>query len=90
MGILAWIIFGLIAGGIAKLIVPGKDPGGCLVTAMIGIVGALIGGFLGTTVFHWGRVDGFDVRSFLIAIAGSILLLVAVRLVARKPPPPEA
>ncbi len=89
MGILAWILFGLIAGGIAKLIMPGKDPGGCLVTSLIGIVGALIGGFLGTTVFHWGRVDGFDVRSFLIAIAGSILLLLVFRLVARRRPPPE-
>jgi uncharacterized membrane protein YeaQ/YmgE (transglycosylase-associated protein family) len=81
MGILSWIVFGLIAGAIAKYIMPGKDPGGCLVTMLIGIAGALIGGFLGTEVFNWGRVTGFDLRSFLIAIGGAVLLLTLYRLV---------
>ena len=83
MGVLSWILFGLIAGGIAKYLLPGKDPGGCLVTALIGIIGAVIGGFLGTTVFNWGRVTGFDLRSFLIAIAGAVLLLALYRLLVR-------
>lgn len=84
MGFLAWILFGLIAGGIAKYLLPGKDPGGCLVTSLIGIAGAVIGGYLGTTIFDWGRVTGFDLRSFLIAIAGSIILLGIYRLLVRN------
>lgn len=84
MGILSWILFGLIAGAIAKFLMPGKDPGGCLVTIVIGILGALVGGFLGTAVFNWGRVTGFDLRSFLIAIGGAILLLLLYRLLVRR------
>jgi uncharacterized membrane protein YeaQ/YmgE (transglycosylase-associated protein family) len=80
MGVLSWIIFGLIAGGIAKYLLPGKDPGGCLATMLLGIAGALIGGFLGTHVFDWGTVTGFDLRSFGIAIAGAVLLLLLYRL----------
>ena len=72
MGVLSWILFGLIAGGIAKYLLPGKDPGGCLVTALIGIIGAVIGGCLGTTVFNWGRVTGFA------------LLLALYRLLVRR------
>ncbi|MBI4545408.1 MAG: GlsB/YeaQ/YmgE family stress response membrane protein [Gemmatimonadetes bacterium] len=84
MGILSWILFGLIAGAIAKFIMPGKDPGGCLVTVLIGIAGALIGGFVGTQLFNWGTVTGFNLRSFLIAIFGAILLLLGYRLVVRR------
>lgn len=84
MGLLAWILFGLIAGGIAKLIMPGKDPGGCLVTMLIGITGALLGGFIGTEVLDYGSVTGFNPRSFLIAIAGSMLLLLVYRLILRR------
>jgi uncharacterized membrane protein YeaQ/YmgE (transglycosylase-associated protein family) len=76
-----WIIFGLIAGGAAKLIMPGKDPGGCLVTSLLGIGGAVIGGFLGTHLFRWGTVTGFDLRSFGIAITGAIVLLLLYRIV---------
>jgi uncharacterized membrane protein YeaQ/YmgE (transglycosylase-associated protein family) len=91
MGFLSWVIFGLLAGGLAKFIMPGKDPGGCLVTALIGIIGSVIGGFLGTRLFHFGKVQGFDLRSLLIAILGSIVLLVLFRLVfaRRRPPKPE-
>ena len=82
MGILSWIIFGLIAGALAKFLMPGKDPGGFIVTVIIGIVGAVVGGFIGTQ-FGFGGVSGFDFRSFLVAIAGAMLLLFAYRLVKR-------
>lgn len=83
MNILTWVLFGLLAGGIAKLIMPGKDPGGCLVTVAIGVVGALIGGFLGTTVFNWGTVTGFDLKSLGIAVLGAVVLLLLYRLIVR-------
>jgi len=78
--ILVWMAFGLIAGALAKLIMPGKDPGGCLVTSAIGLIGALIGGFLGERIFGFGRVTGFNVRSLAIAILGAIVLLLIYRL----------
>jgi uncharacterized membrane protein YeaQ/YmgE (transglycosylase-associated protein family) len=78
--ILAWMLFGMIAGGLAKYIMPGKDPGGCLVTAAIGLLGALIGGFIGTHIFDFGTVTGFNIRSFAIAILGAIVLLSIYRL----------
>jgi len=82
MGILSWIIFGLIAGALAKLLMPGKDPGGFFVTVIIGIVGAIVGGFIGTQL-GFGGVSGFDFRSFLVAIVGAMLLLFGYRLVKR-------
>lgn len=85
MGLFSWIIFGLIAGGIAKFIMPGKDPGGCLATSLLGIAGALLGGGLGTHLFSWGTVTGFDFRSFGIAVAGSVLLLLLYRAVRPAP-----
>jgi uncharacterized membrane protein YeaQ/YmgE (transglycosylase-associated protein family) len=78
MGILSWILFGLIAGAIGKLIMPGDDPGGIIVTILIGIVGAVIGGFIGSLI-GFGGISGFDFRSLLIAVAGSLLLLFAYR-----------
>lgn len=83
MGIIAWIIFGLIAGAIAKLLMPGKDPGGFIVTIIIGIVGALIGGFIGRAI-GLGDVNGFDIRSFIVAIIGSIVLLLIYRMFAGR------
>ena len=82
MGILTWIIFGLIAGIIAKLIMPGRDPGGFFITILIGIAGALVGGFI-SSLLGLGGVQGFDIRSFLIAIVGSLLLLWAYRRLRR-------
>jgi uncharacterized membrane protein YeaQ/YmgE (transglycosylase-associated protein family) len=82
MNLFTWVLLGLLAGGIAKLIFPGKDPGGCLVTVGIGILGALIGGLLGTTVFGWGTVTGFNLKSLGIAILGSLVLLGIFRLLA--------
>nr|WP_298683818.1 GlsB/YeaQ/YmgE family stress response membrane protein [uncultured Dongia sp.] len=78
MGWLAWILFGLIAGIIAKFIMPGRDPGGIFVTIIIGIVGAMLGGWLATQ-FGLGAITGFDIRSFLIAVAGSLILLFIYR-----------
>lgn len=86
MGILAWIAFGLIAGAVAKFIMPGKDPGGCLGTAVIGILGAVIGGFVGTELLGIGSVTGFNLRSFGIAILGAIILLTLYRLFIEKRP----
>lgn len=78
MGILSWAIFGLIAGAIAKKIMPGKDPGGWFVTMLIGIAGALIGGFVGSLV-GLGTVTGFNIGSLLIAVGGALILLWAYR-----------
>jgi uncharacterized membrane protein YeaQ/YmgE (transglycosylase-associated protein family) len=83
MNLFTWVLLGLLAGGIAKLIFPGKDPGGCLATVGIGILGALIGGFLGTTVFGWGTVTGFNPKSLGIAVVGSLVLLAMFRVVVR-------
>jgi uncharacterized membrane protein YeaQ/YmgE (transglycosylase-associated protein family) len=84
MGILAWIILGLIAGAIAKAIMPGRDPGGFIVTALIGIVGAVIGGFLGNVIFGIGGVSGVDIRSILIAVVGALVLLWIYRMATRR------
>jgi uncharacterized membrane protein YeaQ/YmgE (transglycosylase-associated protein family) len=83
MGILSWILLGLVAGALAKLIMPGKDPGGFFVTILIGIVGALLGGFLGKFV-GLGKVESFDLGGIFIATVGSIILLIIYRLVMRK------
>ena len=78
MGLLAWIIFGLLAGAIAKFIMPGPDPGGIIVTILIGIAGAFVGGFIGSFL-GFGGVAEFDIRSLLIAVLGSIVLLFVFR-----------
>lgn len=83
MGLLSWIVFGLIAGAIAKMLMPGKDPGGCILTIIIGVVGALLGGFIATWL-GYGGISGFDFRSFLIAVLGSILLLGIWRMLAGR------
>ena len=83
MGILSWIILGLLAGGIAKFLMPGKDPGGCFITIILGIVGASVGGFIGTRL-GWGTVQSFDMRSLGIAIFGSLILLLIYRMIAGR------
>jgi uncharacterized membrane protein YeaQ/YmgE (transglycosylase-associated protein family) len=82
MGIITWVIFGLLAGLVAKLIMPGKDPGGVIITILIGIAGALIGGFIATSL-GYGGVNGFNLGSFIVAVLGSIILLFAYRLLRR-------
>lgn len=84
MGILAWIIVGLIAGAIAKAIMPGRDPGGFIVTALIGIVGAVIGGFLGQTLLGIGQTSGFNLPTILTAIVGALIVLFLYRLATRR------
>jgi uncharacterized membrane protein YeaQ/YmgE (transglycosylase-associated protein family) len=79
MGIIGWIILGLLAAAIAKAILPGNDPGGFIVTTLIGIAGALIGGFVATALGFGGLGTFFELRTWIIAIAGSLLLLFAVR-----------
>lgn len=74
MGILAWIVLGLIAGAVAKFIMPGKGPSGWIWTILLGILGALVGGFIGHSL-GWGDIHGFDIRSILLAIGGSLLCL---------------
>jgi uncharacterized membrane protein YeaQ/YmgE (transglycosylase-associated protein family) len=78
MGIISWIVFGLVAGIFAKFLMPGDDPGGFLKTTAIGVVGALVGGFIATRI-GFGNVTGFNLRSFAIAIAGSLLVLWGYR-----------
>jgi uncharacterized membrane protein YeaQ/YmgE (transglycosylase-associated protein family) len=74
MGILSWIVLGLIVGALAKFIMPGKDPGGLVVTALLGIAGAFVGGFLGSLV-GLGSFTGFNLGSLVLAVAGALLLL---------------
>jgi uncharacterized membrane protein YeaQ/YmgE (transglycosylase-associated protein family) len=81
MGILGWIIFGLIVGVVAKLIMPGRDPGGFIVTILLGIVGALLGGFLGGAVGWYGPNDS---AGFIMALIGAIILLILYRLLVKR------
>jgi uncharacterized membrane protein YeaQ/YmgE (transglycosylase-associated protein family) len=82
--IIFWAVFGLIAGAIAKFLMPGDDPGGIFVTILIGIVGAFIGGFLGQLIFGTGGVDGFNIGSFVTAIIGALILLFVYRKVRTR------
>ncbi|MET6678061.1 GlsB/YeaQ/YmgE family stress response membrane protein [Citrobacter amalonaticus] len=83
MGIIAWIVFGLIAGVIAKLLMPGRDGGGFILTCILGIVGAVVGGWLATMFGIGGTISGFNLHSFLVAVVGAIVVLVVFRLVRR-------
>lgn len=82
MGWIAWIVVGLIAGFLAKLIMPGRDPGGFIVTMLIGIVGGVIGGFLGREL-GLGAVTGINLVSMLLATGGAVILLAVYRAVKR-------
>ncbi|MFQ5458252.1 MAG: GlsB/YeaQ/YmgE family stress response membrane protein [Myxococcota bacterium] len=78
MGILSWILLGLVVGALAKLIMPGKDPGGIVVTILIGIAGAMLGGFIGSSL-GLGPVTGFNLGSLAIATGGALILLIVYR-----------
>ena len=80
-GILGWIVIGLLAGGIAKLIMPGRDPGGCIVTILLGIAGALLAGFLGRAVGWYNENEG---AGFIAAIVGAFVILFLYRLIIRN------
>jgi uncharacterized membrane protein YeaQ/YmgE (transglycosylase-associated protein family) len=84
MGILAWILLGLVAGALAKFIMPGRQGGGFIVTTILGVIGAIVGGALGTYVFGFGDISGFDVRSIGIAVVGALLVLLVYGFVARS------
>jgi uncharacterized membrane protein YeaQ/YmgE (transglycosylase-associated protein family) len=79
MGIVTWIVLGLVAGLLARFIGPAKIPGGLVVTALLGIAGALLGGFIATQL-GFGSVSGFDLRSVAIAVGGAVLLLFIFRM----------
>ena len=84
MAIISWIVFGFIAGAVAKWIMPGKDPGGFVGTIIIGIVGAVVGGFIANILGFAGVSPGFDLTSFIFAVIGAIVLLFVYRLVKGK------
>jgi uncharacterized membrane protein YeaQ/YmgE (transglycosylase-associated protein family) len=81
-GILAWIVIGGLAGGIAKLLMPGRDPGGCIVTILLGIAGALVAGWIGRAVGWYGPDD--QGAGFIAAIVGAIIVLLIYRVVAGR------
>jgi uncharacterized membrane protein YeaQ/YmgE (transglycosylase-associated protein family) len=76
MGILSWVVLGLIAGLLARFLMPGKGPEGLIITIVLGIAGALLGGFIASRVFGIEDITGLDVRSVAVAVAGAVLLLV--------------
>ena len=83
--IISWVVFGLVAGSVAKWLMPGKDPGGFVGTIVIGIVGAVVGGFIAKILAVGATVTpGFDIKSFIFAVIGSIVLLIAFRFVKGK------
>lgn len=83
MGILAFLLLGLIAGAIAKLILPGKQAGGWIATLILGVVGALLGGWIGSAIFGVGLEDFFSIQTWLVAIVGSIIVLLIWGLITR-------
>lgn len=83
MGIIAWIILGLAAGAIAKAILPGTQGGGWVITLILGVVGAILGGFLGSAIFGVGLEGFFDITTWLLAIGGAIVVLLIYGLVTR-------
>ena len=81
MGILSWILFGLVVGIIAKLLMPGRDPGGFIVTILLGIAGALVGGFAGRAMGFYGTNES---AGWIMSILGAIVLLALYRLMVRR------
>ena len=79
MGLLSWIVMGLLAGLLSRFLTPGEDSAGCIGTVVIGIVGAVIGGFL-ATLLGFGGIQGFDLYSMLVATLGAVVLLLVVKL----------
>ena len=83
MGIISWIILGLIVGALAKFIMPGDDPGGIIVTILIGIAGAFLGGFIGSSI-GLGEVTGFNFGSLFLAVVGALILLFGYRILKKN------
>jgi len=84
MNIIAWILVGLIGGTLAKVLMPGRDPGGIILTALLGIGGAILGGFLSVALGLGNGVDDFDVGTIFLAVVGAMLILGGYRLVTRS------
>jgi uncharacterized membrane protein YeaQ/YmgE (transglycosylase-associated protein family) len=80
-GVIGWIVFGLIVGALAKLFMPGKDPGGFIVTTLLGIAGALLGGFIGRAIGLYGPEDP---AGFVMALVGAVILLAIYRMAIRR------
>ncbi len=83
MGILSWIVMGLLVGIVAKWIMPGKDPGGIILTILLGIAGAFVGGYVGTLI-GFGSFTGWNLKSFLLAVGGSLILLMIYRFIKKN------
>ena len=81
MGILGWILFGLVVGAIAKLLMPGRDPGGIIVTMLLGVAGAVLGGFVGRALGWYGEGEA---AGFLMSLVGAVLLLALYRMMVRR------
>ena len=84
MGIIGWILFGLLAGAVARALTPGKQTIGCFGTLAVGVVGALLGGFLGEAVFDTDVDVGWDLKPFLLAVAGAVVLLLGLNALSRR------
>jgi uncharacterized membrane protein YeaQ/YmgE (transglycosylase-associated protein family) len=84
VNILAWIIVGLIGGALAKFFLPGNDPGGLILTIVLGVAGALLGGFLSIALGIGNGIDDFDIGTIALSIFGSILILLGYRAVASR------
>ena len=84
MGIITWVVFGLVAGIIAKLLMPGRDPGGCIITMLLGVAGAFVGGFLYWLLTGREVLFRFDLVSILVAVLGAVVILALYRLIAGR------
>jgi uncharacterized membrane protein YeaQ/YmgE (transglycosylase-associated protein family) len=84
LGIISWIVFGLLAGVIAKLLMPGRDPGGCIITMLLGIAGAFVGGFLYRLLTGREVFFEFDLGSLVVAVLGAVIILAIYRLVVGR------
>jgi uncharacterized membrane protein YeaQ/YmgE (transglycosylase-associated protein family) len=84
MGLLAWIVVGVVAGFLAKMVVPGREPGGFFATTAIGAVGALVGGFIWNVFFHRAGATGVDIGSIFVAFVGAVVVLIGYHAVTRR------
>jgi uncharacterized membrane protein YeaQ/YmgE (transglycosylase-associated protein family) len=83
VGIIGWILFGLLAGAVARALTPGRHSIGCVGTLAVGVIGALLGGFLGEAVFEDEIEFGWDLKPFLLSVAGAVVLLLALNALQR-------
>jgi uncharacterized membrane protein YeaQ/YmgE (transglycosylase-associated protein family) len=84
VGIIGWIFFGLLAGAVARALTPGRHSIGCFGTLAVGVIGALLGGFLGEAVFDTEVDFGWDLKPFLLAVAGAVVLLLGLNALSRR------